>query len=467
MAALALALGACAHDERPDVLFVTIDTLRRDHVSAYGFAYARTPAFDGVAAEGALFESHYAVTGLTGPAHTTLFTGLHPRQHGVRRNGQAVPGTLRLVAEVFRDAGYRTGASVGAAVVGSEFGLDRGFEAFDESFDVGELERASREHTGAYERLAEDVVDAALAWLDAMPTDEPVFLWVHLFDPHLPHLRPHTEWPREAELVRDGCIFAEPNEFQGAPHVARLRRGYTAEVRYADGELGRLLARFDAWGSGREAAVVLTADHGEGLGEHSYIGHSFYLYEEQLRIPLAIRSSSRIPAGSRVRSTTSSVDVAATVLDLAGLAMPRELGGSSLLRLLEDDTSRAPVFAERPPLADATRRLRRGEERPDDPKSLQGRLVRARAGRAGSGELSLVAVVRDGWKHVWSEDAPDELYDLRADPRELMDLDGESDGAAALRRLSESWRASTRPLHSLSGDVADDATRDMLDALGY
>ena len=467
-AALLCACGD-APDERPDQLLVTVDTLRRDHVSAYGLAFGRTPAIDALANAGAIFERHYTVVGLTEPTHVTMFSGLYPREHGVRRNGVVLPTELPLLAEILRAKGYRTGAAVGAAVLGSEFGLARGFDVFDETFD---LEGGGAEHEEGYERLAEDVVGAAIDFLDRSTESRgPIFLWAHLFDPHLPHVRPVRDLPRREELEAEGAVFAAPSFLHDAERIERLRRGYAAEVRYVDAEIARLVAAWEGRGSTRRDVVVFTADHGEALGEHAYIGHSLYLYEEQLAVPLVVRAEGRVSPGTRVGSVTSVVDLGATILDLLDVAQPRDFGGTSLLRFAEREgvDPGSSAYAERPPLAGATRRLRTGKERDAeawDPKNQQGRILKERAGQAGGAELGLVAVITPDSKYIFAEDAPDELYDLAADPDELENLASGS-GIHPLRRRIDAWRAATAARYAAPKGEEAERTREMLDALGY
>jgi arylsulfatase A-like enzyme len=271
-------------------------------------------------------------------------------------------------------------------------------------------------------------------------------------------------------------VFAAPNELQQKNQIERLRRGYAAEVRYTDGQIGRLLAAWDERAAGRENLVVFTADHGESLGEHSYVGHSFYLYQEELHVPLVLRMESRLRAGRHVSSVTSVVDLGATILDLLGVAPPPGFGGTSLMRWLEgpDPSPESFAIAERPPLPGATKLLREGRTRPDDwkPHDLQDRLIKRLEGRAGGGELGLVAWIHEGWKYVWSEDAPDELYSLQEDPYELdnrLEDPALEAAATALRESVESWRDRTPALHRTPKSTPEEGarTREMLDALGY
>ncbi|MCG8588199.1 MAG: sulfatase, partial [Proteobacteria bacterium] len=255
---LALALAACVavaggcnriapHSPKPNVLFVTIDTLRADHVGVYGADFAATPALDALAARGARFERAFAVTPLTLPSHATLFTGQLPPRHGVRHNGLfQLPEASETLAERFRAAGYRTGAVVGAVVLQAEYGLAQGFQHYD---DDAESRYAA---AGAYlERSAGEVTERSLQWLEA--ADGPFFLWVHYYDPHANYAPPAAYGERFPD------------------------RPYDGEIAYVDDQLARLLDRLEARGQLSRTVVSVTSDHGESLGEHGEPNHGYGL----------------------------------------------------------------------------------------------------------------------------------------------------------------------------------------------
>lgn len=271
---------------RPSVLLVTIDTLRADRVGCYGRAGAGTAALDRLAAEGTRFERARTAVPITLPAHASILTGLYPMHHGVHDNGIATLGpAARSVVESFHTAGYSCAAFVSAFVLSRRFGLDQGFAVYDEV-------RAQYALSGLVEeRPADQTVDAALAWLAT--AQEPFFLWVHLFDPHQPYRPPPP--------------FAE--RFAADP--------YQGEIAFADAELARLLgaARTRA---GERLLVAATADHGEGLGEHGERTHSAFLYDSTLRVPL-ILSGPGVPVGEVVAEPVLTIDIAPTLLSLAGL----------------------------------------------------------------------------------------------------------------------------------------------------
>jgi arylsulfatase A-like enzyme/Flp pilus assembly protein TadD len=299
-----LVLAACgpvraAAASRPNLLLITVDTLRPDRLGCYGSRLVKTPAIDRLAAGGAVFDRAFAHTPLTLPSHTSILLGTTPLQHGVHDNGNfKVPDGLPTLATFLKERGYATGAFIGAFPLDARFGLDRGFDVYDESYGSG---------TGLdfqfVERKAEAVVGAALAWLDGRAG--PWFVWVHVFDPHQPYEPP-------------------------APYAARYKDDpYGGEVAYVDASLAKLFA----WlGDSRQAGstvVVLTGDHGQSLGEHGETTHGYFAYNSTLWIPLLVAGPGVKPG--RVEANVCHVDIFPTICDLLGLPKPSYLQGLSLL----------------------------------------------------------------------------------------------------------------------------------------
>ena len=279
--------------------------------------------FDRLAAEGIRFEQAYAPVPLTLPSHATMMTGLYPFYHGVRDNG-----TFRLddnaltLAETLRQHGYQTGAAVAAFVLDHRFGLDQGFDAYSDDLPANsEFERFMVPY-----RHAADVVDSAVGWLQTTGKDRPFFLWAHFFDPHFPYLTP-LSFPF----------------YQGHP--------YDCEIAYVDSQMGRLLAYLeDMPSNGRPTVIVVTADHGESLGQHGENTHGYFVYNATLAVPLVIRRPDGSRAGKTVRTPVSLADVMPTILDLVGLPVPDELEihGRSLVPLIEEAPGAPRQLAERP-----------------------------------------------------------------------------------------------------------------------
>jgi arylsulfatase A-like enzyme len=285
--------------DAPNVVLVSIDTVRADRVGAYGAPDAGTATLDAIAAEGVRFEKAIAAAPLTLPSHATLLTGLYPPRHGVRHNGIFRLASERAtLAERFRDAGYATGAAVGAVVLEARFGLDQGFDHYDDDFGAG---RASA--TGYPERRADEVTDAALRWLAGI--DRPFFLFVHYYDPHADYEPP-------------------------APYAERFRgRPYEGEIAYVDSAVGRLLDGLRAGGRLERTLVAVTSDHGESLGEHGERTHSYTLYDATLSVPLLLRGPG-VPHGRTVPGVVSLASVAPTLLALAGVAPLADTDGVDL-----------------------------------------------------------------------------------------------------------------------------------------
>ncbi len=307
----------------PNILLVTFDTTRADHIGAYGWRHARTPVFDRLAEEGIRFERVYAPVPLTLPSHATLMTGLYPFYHGMHDNGafRLDDGALTL-AEILRRHGYQTGAAVAAFVLDHRFGLDQGFEAYSDDLPAAtEFDRFLVPY-----RNANKVVEAAVGWLQTTRRDCPFFLWAHFYDPHFPYLTP-LSFPF----------------YQGLP--------YDSEIAYADFQLGRLLAYLEETPpNDRPTLVVVTADHGESLGQHGEDTHGYFVYDATLAVPLVIRLADGSRAGQVIPAPVSLADVMPTVLDLAGLPVPDEdeIHGRSLAPLIDETPGASDWFAERP-----------------------------------------------------------------------------------------------------------------------
>lgn len=292
----------------PDLVLVTLDTVRADALGAYGGS-ARTPVLDGLAAAGARFEQALSPVPLTLPAHGTLLTGLDPNQTGLRDNGvSALPKTVPTIAEALRARGYSTIAVVGSRVLDRRFGLDRGFDHYDDRMlaeRVGEF--------GYAERPAREVVDVALAGVTREARDRPLFLWVHFYDPHAPYV--------------------------GAASSARDR--YREEIESVDREIGRLLASLR---KDRPRFVIVVADHGESFGEHGENEHGYLLHQPTLRVPLLV-SGPGVPRGVVIREPVATARIAATLASAGGVPakVAKRFGGPLAWR---DTGEPAPIYHE-------------------------------------------------------------------------------------------------------------------------
>ncbi|MBI1852702.1 MAG: sulfatase [Planctomycetes bacterium] len=321
-ASLLLVGSSCAppkpHATGPSLLLVTLDTVRADRLGCYGRASAATPILDRLAREGARFERAYAVAPLTLPSHASMLTGLYPNRHGLRDNGAApLRREVPTFAAILHDRGYDTAAFVGGAPLDHRFGLDRGFDLYDDAFGA---------RAGSYsypERSADRTTAAALDWLAprlAAKDAASFALWVHYFDAHAPYAPP----PPFADRFRDSP--------------------YEGEIAFVDAQLGRLIDAIEKAGRLDRTAIVVVADHGEGLGEHGERTHGCLLYDSTLRVPLIVRAPGRVAAASVRADRISGVDLLPTALALLDVPAPRDIDGVD--RLLADASSAAPLYAE-------------------------------------------------------------------------------------------------------------------------
>jgi tetratricopeptide (TPR) repeat protein len=308
VAALACGLGCAPESAGPpsvtagaargyDVILVTLDTVRQDRLGCYGYEYGSTPTFDALAERGVRFEQAVTAAPLTLPSHATMMTGVTPPRHGVHDNGiYRLDEDNETFAEVARAAGYQTAAFVGCFVLDARFGLNQGFDVYD--FDVSE--RGLRPQMLDFnERSANEVTDAALAWLGERDPERPYFLWVHYFDAHLPYQSP----------------LAGEARFAGRP--------YDAEIAFVDREVGRLLEAVDP----ERSLVVVASDHGEALGDHGEPTHGLFLYESTVRVPLIVTGPFDPAVVDRV---VGLVDLKPTLEFLVGFESEAEPDGMNL-----------------------------------------------------------------------------------------------------------------------------------------
>jgi arylsulfatase A-like enzyme len=302
-----------------NVLVVTLDTTRADHLGCYGDAKAATPVIDTLAAGGVRFAEAVTVAPETLPAHATLFTGLLPPRHGVRVNGESrLDSRHTTLAEVARARGYETAAFVSAFVLDARFGLDQGFDLYDDKVETTEGPVFA---AGNNERNAARATDAAVAWLRARDRRRPFLAWVHYFDAHAPYTPPEP--------------FA--SRFAGSP--------YDGEIAFVDSQLGRLLDALGETGQRDNTLIVVAGDHGEGLGEHGERTHAVFLYRSATRVPLILWSPRLFPRPAVVDGTVVSLaDVAPTLVDLLGVEDPPARDGLSLIATKADP--RRTVYME-------------------------------------------------------------------------------------------------------------------------
>jgi arylsulfatase A-like enzyme/cytochrome c-type biogenesis protein CcmH/NrfG len=405
--AFCLTLAACrpSKQEPPppppgarNLVIITIDTLRADRVGAYGYGAARTPAMDRLAREGVRFTHAYATAPITLTSHASLMTGRYPAGHGARHNGMRIDLKTPTLADTLARAGFATGAFIAAYPLDRRFGLIKGFQTYGDRMPPGRDDRVVNERPGR------EVVDQALEWLGKHRSDR-FFLWVHLFEPHTP--------------------YGNPSDTRGLSASAR----YDEEVAEADRQAARVV---DAIGDARQSTLlVIAADHGEAFGEHGEIGHSIFVYDTTLRVPL-ILAGPGLPAGRTIADPVALIDVAPTTLRLLGVSA-----------FDADGVDLQPVMTGTPL----------------PPRELYAESF---AALLDFGWSPLQAIRAERWKYI---EAPQpELYDLTADPGETRNVSSREQP-----RIAE---LQTRvAAHSGGGlqstDALDPDARARLQALGY
>ena len=397
--------GTLAADP-PSVLLLTLDTTRADALGAFGGRGARTPVLDALAARGTRWEQAISSTPLTLPAHSSLFTGLAPPEHGVEDNSSTVlPKSLPTLAEAFSARGYATAAFVASLVLDGRFGLARGFGVYDDRI----LAESVPGHS-AGERNARQMTDAALAWLGRGPKGKPAFLWVHYYDPHVPYTSP-----------------------DGKPGASAEQR-YAGEVAFMDREIGRLLAALP--GGAERWLIAAVADHGESLGEHGEPNHGIFLYHSTLHVPL-ILAGPGVPRGGVVKEAVATRRLAATLLGLTAPGRAAASFGAPLPGL--------PGLASGAPA----------------PVYLTCRYPLTAYG------WSPLEGIFDGRFKLIVAPRP-ELYDLAADPGETRNLlAGSPEQQRPARKLRRELAAMRGALEIQPAEAADPELASALESLGY
>jgi arylsulfatase A-like enzyme/Flp pilus assembly protein TadD len=400
-----------ALERKPNVVFITIDTLRADHLGCYGYKQIQTPNIDALAAHSARFERAYTPVPVTLPAHTAIFTGTYPTLSGMHdfSGNKLNPGQSTL-ASVLKQQGYATAAVIGSAVLDSRFGLNKGFDFYYDHFDFNRLLESNLEEM---ERPGNVVADVALDWLDKNYKTN-FFLWMHLYDPHYPYRPP-------------------------APYSEQYKdRPYDGEIAFADAQVGRLIAFLKTKGLYENTLIVLTGDHGESLGEHGEKFHGFFVYNATLHVPVIIH----LPGNDTAKTLPgliSLTDLMPTVLQIVKADIPAQVQGRSLVPLMTP-------------------------KKEDDSRSLYAETFLPRIHFNWS-ELRSVETER----YQFIQAPKPELYDLSTDPAETRNL--YSDKKAVAEELHARLNALIRQ-YSANQELAektglDPALMERLKSLGY
>jgi len=419
---------------KPNVILITIDTLRADHVGCYGAQDVKTPTLDGLARDGVLFERAIAQVPLTWPSHAVILTGTYPFQNGVQDfTGQPLGAQFRSVAQAFQKTGYTTGAVVSAFVLDRSWGLARGFDFYDDAFSASEFEKKD---IGLVDRRAGESVAHAIAWLKKTlrpagtdmsihPTRRPFFLWLHLYDPHSPYDPP------------------EPFRTEYGGHL------YDGEIAYADHELGGLISWLKQNHLYDSSLIVMLSDHGESLGEHGEDEHGFFVYNATVRVPLIVKP----PAGSGIATGRKSepvetTAVAPTLVELAGVkdAITAQFQSRPLLKDVKKDKSDGIQAGNNPAYTETFYPF------------------------SSFGWSPLHAFESERFHFI--EAPKPELYDLERDPGETKNIADEQPATVAVLRERLQAFLARNPFHAHSGssraagNLSPEA-QEKLRALGY
>ena len=394
-----------------NVVVVTVDTLRPDHLGCYGYRDIETPTLDGLAKRGVLFENAVAQTPLTPPSHASIFTGQNPNTHKVRNTGGFVlPSSSHPLARILQEQGWDTAAFIGSAVLKKLFGFNNGFAIYDDEMPRPGNRNEYREDP---ERKASVVVDRAIAWLNKRPADKPFFLWVHLYDPHIPY-KPPVE-------------FAQ--KYKGRP--------YDGEIAYTDQQIGRLFAAVGKQSAADKTVIAVLSDHGESLGEHGENTHGIFLYDSTLRIPF-LMAGPGIPAGVRVKQQARTIDFLSTLLEVMGGRAPENVQGVSLV----------PAFA-------------------GSSVASESSYAETLYPKMNMNWSELRAIRTNRWKYVRAPRP--ELYDLAADPHETKNVLPQN--TAEVRKFEAQLKNLVSPALNGSEKVEtamlDERVMDQLKSLGY
>ncbi len=426
----AVFLISCASSEAcPNLIIITVDTLRADRLGCYGYFRNTSPFIDSFSEECVLFENTITPMATTLPAHISIMTSMNPYSHGVKANTEHLGVTLSTgkglltLAQALKEIGYDTAGFVSATSVKSHTGIAAGFDFFNEP--------------EGSERTAENLNNSVLKWLSKRDQKKPLFLWMHYFDPHGPYLPPppfRTKFSNDSELfkyLKDRGV-KELNEF-----TTGINNLYDGEVSYVDSQLKAFMSKMKESGLYNKSLIILTADHGEGLGQHNWIDHG-RIYNEQLYVPLMIKfPDNKKIQHRRIRDLTSLIDilpVIATYFDFPEDFL-RQMEGRDILK---NNNGNEYIFSER--------------------------VNRERNWESGL-KFSLTG---EKWKYFHLTEHDDELYDIQADPHELLNVISEnpSTAQAMLERIMPFVEKATSPVGRDETELSPEVIEE-LRSLGY
>lgn len=422
-------------DKSRNVILLVVDALRADYLSCYGNPKLISPHIDEFARSSSLFLNAFCPLPNTQPSLASIMTSLYPPSHGLRRQGVALSNKAVTLTEILRSQGWDTGAVVGASNLDTIFGFSQGFQFYEdhlgskENLKVKKLDQRTR-----WQRKAKEVNEIVFRWLDKRNIEKPFFLMIHYFDPHAPYEPP-------APYYR----LYPPGETE----ESRWRAMYAGEVSYVDSQFGKLMKRLSSKDLLKDTLVILTADHGENLGEHNWQGHSQRIHDEAVRIPLIVAGPG-IPQGKKFSQIVQSIDFAPTVLEFLNIPPPDMYQGKSLFQVFQGKPLREFAYLE---IA----------KRPDNFSKLTPDWQKYP-------EIQWGVRTMDE-KLIWSSDGKHEFYDLRNDPQEVNNIYlNNQHRARELEAMGNRFRTGLASYHFESGPQAKvdgNDPEEALRALGY
>ena len=402
-----------AAQESPNVLFIIVDTLRADHLGCYGDNKIKTPNIDSIAKEGTMFQNTITQAPLTFPSHTTMFTSTYPQHSNAWDNGSyRLASTEVTLAQVLQDKGYTTGAFVSTVVLDAKYGLNKGFQTYDDAIGKNQGDRVIKFMDD--ERKADQTAPLAIKWLKDNK-DKKFFLWVHFYDPH--------------------GVYNPPS-----PYKEIYKNDlYSGEVAFADHYVGKVLSTLEDLGLKDKTLVVFAGDHGEGLGEHGENGHGIFVYDETLKVPLIFSYPKLIAEDRVVKEQVRLIDIMPTILDLVNIKKNKEIQGQSLAGILK------------------------GEEKPEDRTAFSA----TRYAQIHFNWSEMQSWRTRDWKYIKSTEP--ELYNISKDPGEMVNLiDKRKDIAQSMEKdLDEFFKKTSAPEKKENKIEVDEQTKQQLMSLGY
>jgi arylsulfatase A-like enzyme len=426
---------------KPNLVVISLDTVRADHCSFLGYQKPTTPNIERLANKGTIFTQAYSPSSTTGPSHASFFTALWPVTHGVVKNGLPLIAENRTLAEILKENGYQTSAVVSSFVLDSKFGYSQGFDTYADDFDQtsSSIDHATWENftiEGGFDQRADRATEIAIKWLrESRDPHTPFFLFVHYFDPHFPYD------PPEEFADRFLPPQSEPDSVESI--IAR----YDGEIAFTDHQIGFLLNALDESVEEENTLIAVVSDHGEGLGQHGLMQHGVTIYEETVRVPFLLSWPDQIPSKQIIRQPFSLTNLAPTLLDLMGFgSRESQFQGKSYASAIRTGMSSGlsePVFLFR---------------RHYDDNAIVAQF-RPRGIQLG--------VRLNNWKYIEGEsDDVRELFHLSLDPGELNNLFvRDHEEAVKLKKILEQWKQTQHPPAQMNSISDEDL--EALKSLGY